>query len=869
MGVVWRARDTKLDRDVALKVLPEPFASSPLALSRFEAEAKAVAALSHPGIVSIHDFGRIDGTTFAVTELLEGESLRGLLDRGPLPLSRALDVAAQVADALAGAHEQGLVHRDLKPENVFLLRDGRAKLLDFGIAVRCGPIGSGEGEAETPTDPVLSAAGGTPGTAAYMSPEHARGLAVGPASDQFSLGVVLYEMLAGSRPFRGASPAEVLSSILRDEPPPLSAKVPGLPDPVRWIADRCLRKRPEERYASTRDLARDLSDCRDRLREGTLPAARGAARRPHGLVVAGGAALAVALAFFGARWAETGREAAEFRRALAGRTVRRLTERSASAGQPALAPDGRTVAFVRRLSPSNTDVFVQSVGGARPICITADHAGEDAEPAFSPDGTQLAFWSDREGGGLFTVETLGGPPSRATTFGHDPAWFPDGRRLVFATTAAALPYSRLGSRSQLFTIDLATGMTSLLYEGDALQPAVSPRGLRVAFWALREGGSRRDIATISTEPGSQVTAPVFVTDDEAVDVSPFFTDDGYLWFASDRGGTMNLWRVRIDERSGRPLEPPEPFPVPARSSGPFRGTPDGRAIAYQAGTSSFDLDRVPLDARGLPSGPPEHLVSDANGIGEPHVSPGGGLVAFSSRLAEEDLWVVGTDGRGLRRVTTGPYRDRSPSFSADGRTLYFHSNRSGKFEIWSIHLDGTGLSQLTQRDPLQPFRALVSPDGRLLSMQDTRAGAILVPLGLRRDAPWPSPLPRPESDVRFEVTSFSADGRLAAGHGIGLDETYRGVWLRDLAAGRYEKLAEGGAAPQLVAGGRRVYFLRQRSLFAPAPVALLDRETGRTHEVAVPLEGPPVVAFCAAPDGSALYLVRERSASDVWLMRIP
>ncbi len=868
MGVVYRARDTKLDRDVALKVLPAEVAASPAALSRFEAEAKAAAALSHPGILAVHDFGRIDGVTFAVAELLEGETLRAAVARGPLPLGRALDVASQVADALATAHESGLVHRDLKPENVFLTRDGRVKILDFGLAVHSG-AGNGPARAEeTPTDPVLGLTGGTSGTAAYMSPEHARGLAVGAASDQFSLGVVLYEMLSGVRPFRGSSSVEVLTSVLKDAPRPLGELVPDVPDPVRWIVERCLGKAPGERYASTRDLAFDLRASAEHLRSGTLPLKlAGFPRRPVRWMAGAVALVLLALAVAAVRRAATGRDSDEYRSLLAGRHVERITDRSMNTRAPALSPSGHEIAFVKRLSPSNTDVFVQHLKGGRPVNVTGDHPGEDGEPAFSPDGSLLAFHSDRDGGGLFVVESDGGDPRRLSTFGHDPAWLPDGRRVVFATTATGTPYGRLGTRSELWTVDLATGVTTRIYQGDAMQPAVSPGGFRVAFWALRENGARRDLATISLGSAGPSPTPLFVTDDDACDWSPFWSNDGrYLWFGSDRGGTMNLWRVRVDEASGEPLAPPEPVPVPARSAGPFRGTADGRGVVYQAGTSGFDLESVPLDARGFPSGRARALVVDSEGMGEPRLSPSGDLVAFSSWRGGEDLWVVGKDGRGLRRVTAGPYRDRSPSFSADGKSLVFHSDRSGRFEIWKVLLDGSGLAPLTRRADLQPFRGLASPDGRFLALHSSHAGAVLLPAALPPGAGWPDPLPAPAEGVRFEVTSFSPDGRLVAGHGIAGDETYRGTWVYDLAGRRYERLTAEGSGPQFAFDGKRVYFLRQRTLFAPSTVAFLDLGSRVQHEILPEGRETTAVALAAARDGSALYLVRERGRADIWLM---
>ena len=262
MGEVYRARDSRLGRDVAVKVLPDHLAADPKALARFETEAKAVAALSHPNILALYDVGETNGVRYAVTELLEGETLRALVTGGPVPLWRALEIARHVADALAAAHEKGIVHRDVKPENVFLTKDGHVKLLDFGLA-RLQAVPSGALDTRSPTVPVLTESGSILGTVAYMPPEQARGQAVDHRTDQFSLGVTLYEMLSGKRPFRGEDAASLVSAILRDEPEPLATAAPSAPVGVRLVVERCLAKDPRERYASTRDLARDLAAWRE------------------------------------------------------------------------------------------------------------------------------------------------------------------------------------------------------------------------------------------------------------------------------------------------------------------------------------------------------------------------------------------------------------------------------------------------------------------------------------------------------------------------------------------------------------------------------------------------------------------------------
>ena len=255
MGEVYRARDTRLDRDVAVKVLPENLAADASALARFEREAKAVAALSHPNILALHDFGQSGGVSYAVMELLEGETLRDRLSAAPLPPRKAIEYAQQILLGLAAAHDRGIVHRDLKPDNLFVTRAGLVKILDFGLAGPVRPPSSEKEETHVPTRPAPTEPGTVLGTAAYMSPEQVRGKAVDQRSDLFSLGLILYEMVAGRRAFQEGTPVETMMAILRDDPPPLSSLGRALPAGLEEIVDHCLEKSPHERFQSARDLA--------------------------------------------------------------------------------------------------------------------------------------------------------------------------------------------------------------------------------------------------------------------------------------------------------------------------------------------------------------------------------------------------------------------------------------------------------------------------------------------------------------------------------------------------------------------------------------------------------------------------------------
>ncbi|MBI4477667.1 MAG: serine/threonine protein kinase, partial [Acidobacteria bacterium] len=306
MGEVYRARDTRLNRTVALKILPPELITTPDVRSRFEQEARAASALNHPNIVTIYDVGDSEFGAYIAMELVDGKTLRQVLADGPLPTRKLLQAAGQIGDGLAKAHGAGIVHRDLKPENVMITRDGLVKILDFGLA-KLAETSVGSRKTLDETTLARTAPGLLLGTVGYMSPEQASGQTADYRADQFSFGAILYEMTTGKRAFQRGTPVETLSAIIRQEPEPLAVAMPRTPPPLRWIIDRCLAKAPDDRYASTRDLARELQSLLEHLPEleistsaiGAMPETPVLRRRrgliAAGVLVAGGALLAAAL----------------------------------------------------------------------------------------------------------------------------------------------------------------------------------------------------------------------------------------------------------------------------------------------------------------------------------------------------------------------------------------------------------------------------------------------------------------------------------------------------------------------------------------------------------------------------------------------
>ena len=745
MGEVYRARDTRLQRDVAVKVLPERLADNSQALARFEREARAVAALSHPNILAIHDVGREGQTAYAVMELVEGATLREEMRGGPLSPRTAAEYARQAADGLAAAHEKGIVHRDLKPENLMVTREGRLKILDFGLAVEQPPAATA-GETQSPTLGRETDPGTVVGTVGYMSPEQVRGEAVDHRSDIFSLGCVLHEMLSGRRAFARATVAETMTAILREDAAPLAGSGRPIPPALERIVSHCLEKKPEQRFQSARDLAFDLANVSGS--SDVVPVRRGG-RVSRWL----GGGLAVLLLGGVGFWAGR-RGATPEPQQAAGVRFMQVTDLPGVESTPSLSPDGKTVAFVSRLD-GDADVFVQRVGGHNPINLTPDCEKDDTGPAFAPDGERIAFHSECEGGGVFVMGATGESRRKVADAGHDPAWSPDGRSLAVASEPLINPLSRR-IHSVISVVDLASGASRRLLEQDAVQPAWSPDGRRIAFWGLRGGmggGGVRDIWTVAVAGGEAVE----VTNDPHIDWNPAWSGDGrQLYFASSRSGTLNLWRVPIDAATGRPSGSPEPVTAPTRRSASFSLSREGGRLAFEAREERSPLYRVAFDPeRGRLAGTPELVLGGSRLIDSLGLSPDGEWVAFTSGGLRENIFLVRLDGTGYRQITDDEFRNRGPSWSADGSVIGFYSNRSGRYDAWTLRPDGSNLELLARAEAGSLWYPEWSPDGRQIAVAGSATTRLLDP-GKRFGERISLELPRLPDGTVFHAVSWSA-----------------------------------------------------------------------------------------------------------------
>ena len=641
MGQVYRARDPRLNRQVAIKVLaragPDPARQRGLL-----DEAQAASALNHPNIITVYDVGMRDETPFIVSELVEGSSLRELLARAPLPVRDVLALGLQMAEGLAAAHQAGIVHRDFKPENVMVTRDGRVKILDFGLAL----VGTREGEVSIGMQETLSIVGTIVGTVPYMSPEQARGAAVDFRTDQFSLGLTLYEMLVGRRAFSAETSAQVLAAIIEDEPEPIAKLNPRVPGPLRWLIERCLTKDARQRYDSTADLARELRTLRDRQSEfssaaDTLPQApRRRGRTPLAVAaLASAAALGLAVGIAN--------------RGGAGGTLDQY-----------------------RFSPIATD------------------AGYQASPSWSPDGKTLAYIASVNGVLQVFTKAPGSPTrSQVTRRGfdcRDPFWSPDGTRLYFISQAR--------DREGLYSISAAGGDPDLVME-DVYRAALSPDGKTLAFFRDR-GVGRIDlflVSPIDSEPKPYTRQP-FARASGYVEANLHFSPDGTklgTWVERSDGAVLRaeFWILPVGD--GTPYPIANPSDDVAGIAPRFAWLPDSRRIVSALPVPSPGMHIWLSDTESSA----RRLLTSTGGLeSDPAVSPEGGRLALTFQHMDYDIYQLSTEHAAPSAVLATSRSEMDPAWSPTGKEMAFSTDRSGRTEIWIRSRDGDERPVVTAAD---------------------------------------------------------------------------------------------------------------------------------------------------------------------------
>jgi eukaryotic-like serine/threonine-protein kinase len=829
MGEVYRATDTRLGRDVALKSLPPAFAADPDRLARFEREARLLASLNHPNIAQLYAFEPVaqpDGSCAHVLamELVEGEDLAQRLKRGPVPFDEAIAIARQIGEALEEAHEKGIVHRDLKPANVKVTPDGRVKVLDFGLAKAwsndASAVTSGMDLSQSPTlAHTGTAAGLILGTAAYMSPEQARGKSVDKRSDIWAFGVVLFEMLTGKRLFEGETVTDVLASVVK-EPIAWEALPATIPANVRRVLQRCLVRDPMQRL-------RDIGDARLLLREESEPPVATAPARQGGRRTA---LALVAVALFGAL--AGGLAARAVSRTPAARVVHVATavpdlEQGARRSRLALSPDGTKV--VLRLADRD-GLFLKTLDEFEPRLVAG--AEDGFAPFFSPDGEWVGFFVMSSPGGhaaslttsLRKVRAGGGAPLRVadvasgaiTGFSFSGSWGDDGR-VVFAGSSRVLEsVSASGGTARPVTqLDEKAG------ERAHSEPHVLPGGRAVLYSAALSGGrSNLMVAPVEGGPGRLLVENAS---------SPRYAGTGHLVFA--RGQT--LFAAPFDaERlalTGEPVPVQDGVDVPV--FGDFRTahfdlSSDGTLAYLRDNRRSRVARLVWVDRQGRT----EPLQGAEAGYLHPRLSPDGKRLACAIvdvESGQRDVWVLDLERGSRTRLTFADGTSTDPVWTPDGRSITYGSSRKGgSIDLFSVPADGSspGIPLTPGRDDESYlFPRAWLPDGSALLAARVRDGHDIV---LFRPGAAGAP-------ATFVATPFwdlepavSPDGRLLA---WASNETGRWeVYLRALREGsrRFQVSADGGDQPQFSVSGRELFYRNGDRMMAVSLPASPDQAPG-------------------------------------------
>ena len=800
---MYRAWDTRLRREVALKVLPEALAQDRERLARFEQEARAASALNHPNIVTVHDIGRQGDTEYIAMELVDGKTLRELTLSGALPLKRILGLGAQIAEGLAKAHGAGIVHRDLKPENVMVSKDGFVKILDFGLAKLVEPE-SGEVSAMPTLAQPETLPGTVMGTVAYMSPEQASGAALDFRSDQFSFGSILYEVATGQKAFQKKTAAETMSAIIREEPEPAGKLRPELPLPVRWTLERCLAKEPEDRYGSTRDLARDLSSVRDHISEVSSgsEAMLAAGPRPRRLAMPGAAALALAALALVAVGAVLGRTFLS-KHSNAAPSFRRLTFRKGSLGNARFAPDGQTV------------VYGAQWNGTLPMELFQTRLGspESGRFDFKEDGVDILAISKMSELALLLGKAVpnGGMLARVPMSGGTP------RQLLEGVQYAGGDFSPDGT--DLALAHVVDGKSRLefppgkvLVADGVRSPRFSPDGRTIAFWEEssesrfslcvidREGRSKR---VVSDGWASWEGAPGWRPDGREIWLTASEHGEGEapaLWAVDLAGKRRLVMRVpgglELDDvsREGRVLLGHSTVTRSVRLSS--EGEPD-RDLSWL--DASFVSDLSP-DGKTLlfaevgegSAGVPVSYLRATDG--SPAVKLGEG---WARGLSPDGKWVLaGVEGAGrsprLLIFPTGPGQARTLPTEAlpvavfewgawlpDGKSVVYTAfGADGISRVYAQTVpEGKPRPISADRTSLLPFTSPVSPDGKYVVA--VRGGRFYLQAtdgaGEARAVPG-------LSDPADRVVQWSADSRSLYVHGR--REGRSKIWLVDVETGQ-------------------------------------------------------------------------------------
>ena len=744
MGEVYRARDTRLKREVAVKVLSQRLSSSPELRERFEREAQTVSRLSHPHICTLFDVGSHDGTEYLVMELLEGETLEARLKHGPLPIEQLLRIGIEIADALDKAHREGIAHRDLKPANVMLTKAG-VKLLDFGLAKAIQTPGTSGGLTSLPTSAGnLTQEGTILGTFQYMAPEQLEGKEADARTDLFAFGTVLYEMATGRKPFSGGSQASLISAIMTSQPPAISTLQPLAPPLLDRVVGQCLQKNPEDRWQSARDLGNELkwiatAGSAEATTAGVVQRPSRSAWLPW-IFAALGLVVALAAGFVALRVTRGP--------TLPARSVHSsiVLPESSALRAVALSPDGSSLAFVARDPSGKNLLWVRALSSftARPLAGTEN----PSFPFWSPDGHWIAYFAD---GKLRKISVQGGPPQTLcdAPIGRGGTWSPQGVILFVPRVDAALcqvPASG-GTPAEVTHLDPVRG------ESTHRWPVFLPDGRHFLYLVASFGGRREKMGIYAGSLDSKDEK--FVADAES---SFAYSPLGYLLFLREKNLMAQPFDTQRLEMSGEPVPLAEDIQIFPQTYSAMFTTAGSGDLVYETSTATGVAQLEWFDRSGKEIGT---LGTPAN-QGNPRISPDGRRVALDimdPRTGNMDIWIYEASGGLATRLTTHQALDSAPVWSPDGRRIAFFSLRLSHPDLFVKNADGSGQDELLLRADSSKYTTDWSSGGTLLyQILDAPSNIELwvISLGDRKPAPFL------KSSFGVGHGQFSPDGRWVA-----------------------------------------------------------------------------------------------------------
>lgn len=819
MGEVYKARDTRLNRLVAIKVLRRDVVAVPTRKQRFIQEAKSASALNHPNIVTIHDIFQHEGQDCLVMEYVTGKTLFALIPRAGMRVHEAVRIAIQVAEGLRKAHTAGIVHRDIKPSNVMVPDDGPVKILDFGLAKLTESDGLSD---QDPTLTAVTQEGQVVGTASYMSPEQAQGRPVDARSDIFAFGSLLYEMLTGQRAFRHDSTIGTLAAILHSDPTPLVS--PDVPHALWLTLARCLRKNPDERWQNMADVKYLLDDVLRDMESPTAlqPLAVKQRVRFPGWPAVLAASAASALLTYGIPRLLPGSGP----RSTSGAVLRMVTADGGLTGYPAISRDGKMLAFASdRAKEDNLDIWVQQTGGREPIRLTKDPADE-SDPAFSPDGTMIAFRSERDGGGLYLVPALGGAPVLLAPHGRTPRFSPDGRWVAYSVGGEA--QSNAGSAG-VFIVNSGGGVPRPIHPemATATNPVWSPTSDRllvlgrkdpkasadseIDWWILPvEGGAPKRTGAYARLDAQKLLGTQFPqTYPAAVDWREEGT--GLILFSALRGAATNLWEIPVlGSGAAQRLTLGPGMHRHASWSG------DTSRLIFAAEELNFDVWRQPINgATGAATGAMQRLTDEATEELMSSVSWDGGKIAYLSHRADNwSLRIHEDRANAERTVFSSPTRLASAGISGDGTHILF---TNGGYDLMSVPSAGGPAEKLCDRCGEVMGG---STDGRQILYEPLENEDVLMyDAGLRTTVKLAV---RAAPDLILSSSRFSRDGKWVAFHALRNATSTAQIWIAPtggataLPQTQWIPVTDGSQLerdPAWSPDGRFLYFVSERDGF--------------------------------------------------------